>query len=88
MRHDARHHVILAEMARAIRVGQPDADWHEVEPGLRSLWEHAPRSSSWSEVREDAARYWRFGESLPPCAVVALPSSPADMPAPDGTPRT
>lgn len=75
MHHDAQHRVILAEMARAVRAGQPDADWHEVEPQLRALWEHAPRTSAWSEVRGEAARHWRFGESLPPCTVVTLPNA-------------
>ena len=75
MHHDAQHRVILAEMARAVRTGQPDADWHEVEPHLRALWEHAPRAATWSEVRSEAARHWRFGEALPPCTVVSLPDA-------------
>lgn len=81
MRHDAHHHVILAEMARAVRIGQPDADWHEVEPALRAIWEHAPRAVTWSAVRSEAARHWRFGEALPPCAVVSFPApSPSTPP--------
>lgn len=64
------HQVILVEMAGAIRAGHPDVDWHEVEPMFRALWNHAPRSASWDEVREDAAMQWRFGATSPPSAVI------------------
>ena len=73
MPRDLHHQVILAEMARAVRAGHPDADWHEIEPALRDIWEHAPRQTSWESVRGDAAHHWRFGASMPPSATVLEP---------------
>lgn len=72
MNHDARYQVILAEMARAVRIDHPDADWHEVEPLLRRIWNHAPRQPAWDEVRSQAAHHWRFGCPLPPLAAVVI----------------
>ncbi|NYZ63979.1 hypothetical protein [Luteimonas deserti] len=66
MTRSAGNQVILAEMARAIRAELPDADWHEVEPALRALWDHAPRHASWDAVRHEAAHYWRFDAAPPP----------------------
>ncbi len=74
MHHDARHQVILAEMARAARAGHPEADWHEIEPMLRRIWNHAPRRASWEHVRGEAALLWRFGTAQPPIAPVIDPA--------------
>lgn len=86
MQHPSHHHVILAEMTRAFRAGQPDADWHEVEPDMRAQWEHAPRGCAWSEVRGEAARHWRFGAAMAPCTVVPVPEAPEGASAFNGAP--
>lgn len=80
MNRDVRNQVILAEMARATRATHPDADWHEVEPVLRDIWDHAPRRAGWDAVRGDAALHWRFGAALPPSAAVIEPSSTGGVP--------
>lgn len=70
----AQHQVILAELARATRAGHPDADWHEVEPLMRQVWESAPRGASWEQVRPQAATHWRSGDQYPCPAVVLSPT--------------
>ncbi|UNK43699.1 hypothetical protein MNO14_06425 [Luteimonas sp. S4-F44] len=71
----AQHQVILAELARATRAGHPDADWHEVEPLMREVWESASRGASWEQVRPQAATHWRSGDQYPCPAVVLSPST-------------
>ncbi|WP_101927496.1 hypothetical protein [Luteimonas rhizosphaerae] len=73
---------MLAEMARVVRVAQPGADWHEVEPGLRRLWNAAPRGVHWNSVRSVAANHWLFGGELPTPAQVILPTARRDSEAP------
>lgn len=70
----AQHQVILAELARATRAGHPDADWHEVEPLMREVWESASRGASWEQVWSVAATHWRAGNQYPCPAVVLSPS--------------
>ncbi|ASR44154.1 hypothetical protein BEN78_13005 [Xanthomonas citri pv. mangiferaeindicae] len=70
----AQHQVILAELARATRAGHPDADWHEVEPLMRQVWESASRGASWEQVRPQAATHWRSGDQYPCPAVVLSPT--------------
>ncbi|KLJ01339.1 hypothetical protein [Luteimonas sp. FCS-9] len=73
----AQHHVILAELARATRAGHPDADWHEVEPLMREVWESATRGANWEQVRPQAATHWRSGNQYACPAVVLSPSAHA-----------
>ena len=69
--------VVLAEMTRAIQMGRPDADWHELEPLLRATWQQVPRVLDWEHVRDAAAAHYRLGRGIPDAApVVAIGTGP------------
>ncbi|MET0329274.1 MAG: hypothetical protein ABW163_10960 [Luteimonas sp.] len=62
--------VILAEMTRAAHADRPDADWHELEPMLRTQWEQVRRPVDWATARLTAATHFRLLRGLPDGAPV------------------